>query len=115
MDRRTRRTVDEFRRAEAGPIENNLIDELMNGDLDRQEFLRRAAVFGLGAGTIGLLLRYAGEADLASGAPVAAKVGGTLRVGVYTFKSGLEPYQLREAGSLGFSGVPGEFLTFSNL
>jgi len=114
MDRETRRLVDEFRRNEAGPIENNLIDELVGGELDRQEFLRRATVFGLGVGTIGLLLRYVGEADLAYGAPTVAAKGGTLRVGMLGFGSSLEPYQLREAGSLGFAGIPGEFLTFSN-
>jgi peptide/nickel transport system substrate-binding protein len=114
MDRETRRLVDEFRRNDAGPIENNLIDELVAGDLDRQEFLRRAAVFGLGAGTIGVLLRYIGEEPAFGASMAPAKVGGTLRVGVYTFKSGLEPSQLREAGSLGFAGIPGEFLTFSN-
>ena len=43
MDRETKRLFEEFRRTEAGPIENNLIDELVAGDLDRQEFLRRAA------------------------------------------------------------------------
>ena len=116
MDRETRRQVEEYRRSEAGPIENNLIDELVAGELDRQEFLRRATVFGLGAGTIGLLLRYIGEADLASGATRIAgqKRGGTLRVGMLGFGSSLEPYQLREAGSLGFAGIPGEYLTFSN-
>jgi peptide/nickel transport system substrate-binding protein len=114
MDRETRRLVEEFRRNDAGPIENNLIDELIEGDLDRQEFLRRASVFGLGAGTIGLLLRYIGEADLAFAAPVAGKAGGTLRVGMLGFGSSLEPYQLREAGSLGLAGIPGEYLTFSN-
>jgi peptide/nickel transport system substrate-binding protein len=57
-----------------------------------------------------------GEADLAFGAPaaVAQKRGGTLRVGVTTFASSLEPYQLREAGSLALAGIPGEYLTFSN-
>jgi peptide/nickel transport system substrate-binding protein len=114
MDRETRRQVEEYRHTEAGPIENNLIDELVGGELDRQEFLRRASVFGLGAGTIGLLLRYIGDADLAFGAPVAAKAGGTLRVGMLSFVSSLEPYQLREAGSLGLAGIPGEYLTFSN-
>jgi peptide/nickel transport system substrate-binding protein len=116
MDRETRRQVEEYRRGEAGPIENNLIDELVGGELDRQEFLRRATVFGLGAGTIGLLLRYIGEADLALGATQAAgqKRGGTLRVGMLGFGSSLEPYQLREAGSLGFAGITGEYLTFSN-
>ena len=67
MDRETRRRVDEFRR-DANEIDNNLIDELVAGEVDRQEFLRRASVFGLGAGTIGLLLRYMGE-DVAFGAP----------------------------------------------
>ena len=114
MDRETRRRVDEFRR-DANEIDNNLIDELVAGEVDRQEFLRRASVFGLGAGTIGLLLRYMGE-DVAFGAPsaVAQKRGGTLRVGVTAFSSSLEPYLLREAGSLALAGIPGEYLTFSN-
>jgi peptide/nickel transport system substrate-binding protein len=114
MDRETRRLVEEFRRNDAGPIENNLIDELVAGELDRQEFLRRAAVFGVGAGTIGLLLRYVGEAEPAFGAPVAAKAGGTLRVGTVAYNSSLEPYGLREAGSLGLAGIPGEYLTYTN-
>ena len=115
MDRETKRLFEEFRRNEAGPIENNLIDELVDGDLDRQEFLRRASVFGLGAGTIGMLLRYMGEAEPAFGAPqVAAKVGGNLRVGSVAYNSSLEPYGLREAGSLGLAGIPGEYLTYTN-
>src|SRR5712691_3393180 len=115
MDRDTSRKVEDYRRDEAGSIENNLIDELVSGELDRQEFLRKATIFGLGAGTIGALLRFVGEPDLAFGAPMApAKVGGTLRVGMLGFGSPLEPYQLREAGSLGLAGIPGEFLTFSN-
>ena len=82
MDRETRRQIEEYRRSAAGPIENNLIDEFVASELDRQEFIRRAAMFGLGAGTIGALLRFVGEADLAFGAPAApAKKGGTLRVG----------------------------------
>ena len=116
MDRETKREIEEYRRGEAGPIENNLIDELVGGELDRQEFLRRASVFGLGAGTIGLLLRYIGEAEPAFGAAatVAQKRGGTLRVGASAVGSSFEPRLLREAGSLAFSGIPGEFLTFSN-
>ena len=56
MDRENRRLIEDYRRNEAGPLENNLIDELMNGELDRQEFLTRATMFGLSLGTIGLLL-----------------------------------------------------------
>ena len=113
MDRETRRLFEEYR-SEAGPIENNLVDELVGGELDRQEFLRRASVFGLGAGTIGILLRYMGE-DVAFGAPLLPqKRGGTLRVGTVAYNSSLEPYALREAGSLGLAGIPGEYLTWTN-
>ena len=114
MDRETRRLFEEYRRSEAGPIESNLVDELVGGELDRQEFLRRATVFGLGAGTIGMLLRYVGE-DVAFGASAfPQKRGGILRIGSVAYNSSLEPYGLREAGSLGLAGIPGEYLTWTN-
>ena len=47
MDRESRRQIEAYRRNEAGPLENNLIDELMNGELDRREFITRATMFGL--------------------------------------------------------------------
>ena len=94
MDRETRRLVDEFSRSDASPIENNLIDELVAGELDRQEFLRRAAVFGLGAGTIGLLFAISASPSRRSARrSPPAKVGGTLRVGSVAYGRSLEPYQ----------------------
>ena len=97
-------------------IDNNLIDELVAGELDRQEFLRRAAVFGLGAGTIGMLLALHRRAEPAFGAPLApAKVGGTLRVGTVAYRLGASSrISCREAGSLGLAGIPGEYLTWTN-
>src|SRR5580765_6221839 len=114
MDRETRRAVEDYRHAEAGPIENNLIDEFVGGELDRQEFLQRATMFGLGAGTIGLLLRYLGEADIARAAPMFAKAGGTLRAGITAPAGPLEPYLLNDGGALALAGIPGEYLTFTN-
>jgi peptide/nickel transport system substrate-binding protein len=114
MDRETRRAVEEFRHSEAGPIENNLIDELVAGELDRQEFLQRAGMFGLSLGSIGMLLRYVGEADVAHAAPLIGKAGGTLRAGITTPGSPLEPYLLNDGGALAFAGIPGEYLTFTN-
>ena len=113
MDRETRRKIEEFRREQAGPIENNLIDEWNAGLLDRGELLRRGAVFGLSAGVIGALLGGS-PAAAATRRRSAAKAGGTLRVGMLAYGSGLEPYQLREAGTLGLAGIMGEFLTFSD-
>ena len=114
MDRENQRLVDEYRRSEAGPLENNLVDELVGGELSRQEFLARASMFGLSLGTTGLLLRHAGMEDLAYAAPQVAGKGGTIRVGITAFGGSLEPYLLNEGGSLAFAGMPGEYLTFTN-
>jgi peptide/nickel transport system substrate-binding protein len=114
MDRETRRSVEEYRRTEAGPLENQLVDELLGGELDREDFVRRATMFGLGAGTIGLLLRALGEAEPAFGATLEpVQAGGTIRVGIPVFGASLEPYLLNEGGSLAFAGIPGEYLTFT--
>lgn len=117
MDRQTRRTIEEFRRTEATPIENNLIDELVNGELDREEFLRRGAMFGVSAGLLGGLLALAGEAGAAPAAATTrrtVKAGGTVRVALAKFGASLEPYLLQEFGALGLAGIPGEYLTFSD-
>jgi len=117
MDRDATRRIEDFRHNEAGPLENNLIDELVGGELDRAEFLRRGAMFGLSAGIMGTLLAYVGEAGAAPVARVvqeAVKKGGTLRIGMLQIGGSLEPYKLNDGGSLGFSGIPGEYLTFSD-
>ena len=114
MDRETRRIVESYRRDDAGPLENQVIDELLGGEVDRQEFLQRATMYGLGAGTIGALLRFAGESDLAYGASLdAVQAGGTIRLGIPVFGASLEPYLLNEGGALAFAGIPGEYLTFT--
>lgn len=117
MNRELRRTIEAYRHDEAGPLENNLIDELVGGELDRQEFLRRAGMFGLSLGTMSALLGYAGEA---AAAPVSqqlanVKAGGTIRLGIAAFGASLEPYLLNEGGALAFAGIPGEYLTFTNI
>jgi len=119
MDRDTRRFLEEFRRNEATPIENNLIDELVDGELDRSEFLRRGAMFGLSVGVMSSALALVGEASAAPRGSFAAaaetvKAGGTARVGLAKWGGSLEPFKLAEAGSLGMSGIPGEYLTYSD-
>ena len=112
MDRETRRQLDEYRRTEAGPVENNLIDELLAGELDRREFFRRASIFGLSASAIGGALAALGDAPLAFAAPVAHKAGGRLRLAIIPppVKS-LDPETYLDQGGLETGGVAGEFLT----
>ena len=116
MDRETKRAIEEYRRNEAGPIENNLIDELVASELSRKDFLRRSAMFGLAAGTVGSLLGGVGEA--AAGAAGfragSANAGGTLRVGLIAPTATPEPSKLADEGGLGVASIPGEFLTFSD-
>ena len=117
MDRETRRALEEYRRNDAGPIENNLIDELVNGEVDRAEFLRRGTMFGLSAGIIGSALAFVGEAGAAptTGQQLeAVKAGGTIRLGLPIPASPVEPYLLNDGGTLAFAGIPGEYLTFTN-
>jgi peptide/nickel transport system substrate-binding protein len=116
MDREFRRQLDAFRRDDAGPIENNLIDELAGGELDRAEFIRRGTVFGVSASVIGAALRVFGDAPLARAAAAAPVVGGRLRLGINPPPTkGLDPYTYADVGGLATGGVAGEFLVRSAL
>ena len=100
MDRDSRARLDEYRRHHAGPVENTLLDELLSGEIDRSDFLRRATVFGLSASTIATALGALGTQP-ALAAHRGRKVGGRLRVGVIPAPAGqLEPHTLVDVGGL---------------
>jgi peptide/nickel transport system substrate-binding protein len=115
MDRDKMRELDEFRRDEAGPLENALIDDLASGEMDRQEFIRRASVLGLSMTAIGVALGAFGGAAPAFGgtAAPAGSVGGRLRVGIIPppVAAGLDPHLYNNVGDLQTGGINGEFLT----
>jgi peptide/nickel transport system substrate-binding protein len=112
MDRETRRRFEDYRRNEAGPIENTLLDELLDGEVDRKEFFRRAGVFGLSTSVIGAALAALGEAPLAFARPEAVKAGGRIRVAIIPPPAhGLDPHTYMDQGSLETGGIAGEFLT----
>src|SRR5919109_5016698 len=99
MDRETRRRLEEFRRNEAGPVENALIDDLAAGELDRGEFLQRATMFGLSASAIGTALAAFGEAPVAFAGTRRGSVGGRLRVGCIPPPAhGLYPHTYADTG-----------------
>jgi len=115
MDRDEMRRLDEFRRDEAGPLENALIDDLASGEMDRQEFIRRASVLGLSMSAIGVALGAFGGAAPAFGgtAAPAGTIGGRLRVGIIPppVAAGLDPHLYNNVGDLQTGGINGEFLT----
>ena len=113
MDRQSRRKLEAYRRNEAGPIENTLIDEWMAGEFDRRELLRRASIFGVSVPVVGLLLEAAGEPAPAFAASArAAASSSRLRMGIIPPPAGaLEPHTLEDQGAEETCGIPGEFLT----
>ena len=56
MHRDTQRRLDEFRLTRATEHENELIDELATGQIDRETFLRQGAMIGLSVGALGSVL-----------------------------------------------------------
>jgi peptide/nickel transport system substrate-binding protein len=105
MDRYWRRQVEGIRRR--GPIERTLIDEFLDVQYDRREFIRRATIFGLSASAIGVVLAACGTTT-PSGGP---KVGGRLRIGIIPPPAHtIEPHTFEDQGALETGSIAGEFL-----
>ncbi len=111
MDRETRRAFEEYRRQSATASENTLIDEFLDGEMDRSEFIRRGSIFGLGLTGLAAALAAAGEAPLAFASSGAVKVGGRIRVGCIPPPAhGLDPHTYADTGSLVTGNIAGEML-----
>jgi peptide/nickel transport system substrate-binding protein len=112
MDRESMMRLEQFRRTEAGPLEGTLIDEFVDGEMDRSTFIRRASVLGLSMSMIGAALEAFGHAPLANAAVAAGQAGGRLRIGVVPPPvTGLDPHTYKDTGGLVTGGIAGEFLT----
>ena len=112
MDRETRWRLEEYRRNEAGPFENAFIDDVISGEFDRRELLRRASILGISVPLVGILLRAAGEPTPAFAAARAAASTSRMRVGIIPPPTGaIEPHTFIDQGGLETAGISGEFLT----
>src|SRR5712691_4081931 len=110
-DGRARRQFEDVRR-KAGPVENQLIDDLFAGEFDRKEFLQRGTVLGLSTSVMSAGLVALGEAPLSLASPAAARAGGRIRVGINPAPAGaIEPILFADTGSLSTGSICGEFLT----
>jgi peptide/nickel transport system substrate-binding protein len=115
------RNVSEYRRG-CAELENHVIDELVAGRIGRREFLRRGSVLGISASGLALVLQACGGGDSSSdsassagGTPAsAAKQGGTLRVGVITPTSAVDPVTAGDFGGINMILVTGEYLAVSD-
>jgi peptide/nickel transport system substrate-binding protein len=111
VDRETRRLLESYRRNEAGPVENTLLDEFADGELDRSEFLRRATMLGLSTTAIGAALEAFGGPGLAFASPEVGRAGQRIRVGCIPPPAhGLDPHTYADTGGLVTGNIAGEML-----
>jgi peptide/nickel transport system substrate-binding protein len=112
--------LDELR-AGRTELENHYIDELLAGDLDRRDFLRRGSIIGMSVPFMGAVLAATDPASALAAPrarPAAAKPksGGTMRIAIQAPSGAIDPLTVEDAGGLCMLNQTGEFLVFdSNL
>ena len=120
------RRAGAFRRRR-NDIENHIVDEYVAGRIDRREFIKRGTVAGLSLPMISFLIAACGGANdsatttapagssAAAGATSAAAgaAGGTIRVGITTPTTEVDPILNGDTGGLATLALTGEFLCVS--
>jgi peptide/nickel transport system substrate-binding protein len=118
------RELDQLR-SERTELENHYIDELVNGNLSRRDFLRRGSMIGMSAPLLGAILAACGSSSPATSSSASsgstttaapATKGGTLKIGAVAPAAAVNPLTVSDAGGLLMLNQTGEFLIFdSNL
>ena len=101
MTEQRQRQVGEIRRR-IGEVENDLVDELVAGRIDRREFVRRGTVLGLSLSSLGVLAGCAAP-NVARVSPPQTKPpkpGGTIRTGIVAPAAALDPIMISDEGGL---------------
>jgi peptide/nickel transport system substrate-binding protein len=107
---------DRLSRLRAGQTEvgNHVIDEFVAGRINRRAFLRNGALVGISAPVIGGILAACGSSTspttTSSGSPGTA----TIRTGIVTPASAINPVTIADQGGLDMLGQTGEYLTLSD-
>jgi peptide/nickel transport system substrate-binding protein len=108
-------------RQDQGEIANHIIDEFAAGRLTRRDFIRRAAVVGITAPSLGAILAACGSSSSssstsssssasssASGAP-----GAVIKAGIVTPTASINPVTVADQGGLDMLAQTGEYLCLS--
>jgi len=108
---------DRLDRLRAGQTEigNHVIDEFVAGRLSRRSFLQRGALAGISASALGGILAACGSSSPSTSAPPgSAKSGATIRVGIVTPASSIDPITVSDQGGLDMLAQTGEYLCLSD-
>jgi len=111
-------------RAQRSELENHIIDEYRSGYIGRREFVRRGAGVGMSLPLVAFLASACGSGNESSSSSDSsagdeankAKVtpGGTIRWGLNSPGSDLDPIKTNNQGALATLSQSGEFLIFSD-
>jgi peptide/nickel transport system substrate-binding protein len=110
--------LDELR-AGQGEIANHVIDEFVAGRISRRDLLRRGAVVGISVPVLSGILAACGGSSTSSkttggGNSGAAGSGATIRAGIITPSSDINPVTVADQGGLDMLAQTGEYLALSD-
>ena len=117
-----RRRLDRLREGQ-GAVGNHVIDEFAAGRLSRREFIRRGTVVGISLPVLGAIVSACGSngsgggtspSTGSSGGAPAGKAGATIKAGIITPSSSVNPLTVADQGGLDMLGQTGEYLAFSD-
>jgi len=103
------RILDLLRRGRT-PLENHLIDGLIDGRISRREFVRHGSLLGLSLPLLGRIGMAAGFGAAPSLARAAGAAGATIRVGSSVPAAAIDPVTIADAGGLLVMQQVAEFL-----
>jgi peptide/nickel transport system substrate-binding protein len=106
--------LDKLREGQ-GDIANHVIDEFAAGRLSRREFLRRGSVVGISVPVLGAIVTACGSSKPSSKGPSSSgAAGATIRAGIVTPASAINPVTVADQGGLDMLGQTGEYLALSS-
>ncbi|WP_137934110.1 ABC transporter substrate-binding protein [Mesorhizobium comanense] len=103
------RLLDLIRRGRS-PLENHLIDGLVDGRVSRRDFVRHGSLLGLSLPLLGRIGMAAGFGAAPSLARAAGAPGATIRVGSSVPAAAIDPVTIADAGGLLIMQQVAEFL-----
>jgi peptide/nickel transport system substrate-binding protein len=109
-----RKKIDALRHS-LGALDNDLIDELAAGRIDRRDFLRHGSLLGLSLPLLGgIATSFGAIATAPTPARAAPKPGGTIRVALTVPAAAIDPVTIADNGGLETLIQTGEFLCVLN-
>src|SRR5271168_3327170 len=103
------KTIDAVRRR-LGALDNDLIDELLAGRVDRRGFLRHGSLLGLSLPLLGGIAAAVGAVGAPATARAAGMPGGAIRVALTVPAGAIDPVTIADNGGLTMLLQGAEFL-----